>query len=66
MRTAASSWWTWTYRLLETTPSRYQSQQQCDALLGRHHAYIREHFEDLPEVRNWVWRDEKDLFGKRN
>ena len=21
----------------------------------RHHAYVREHGEDMPEVRNWVW-----------
>jgi hypothetical protein len=21
----------------------------------RHHAYVREHGEDLPEVQNWVW-----------
>jgi xylulose-5-phosphate/fructose-6-phosphate phosphoketolase len=23
--------------------------------LYEHHAYIREHFEDLPEIRNWSW-----------
>ncbi|MDQ1661649.1 MAG: xylulose-5-phosphate/fructose-6-phosphate phosphoketolase [Blastococcus sp.] len=27
----------------------------CRGMLARHHAYIREHFEDLPEVRNWRW-----------
>lgn len=27
----------------------------CKEMLVRHHAYIREHFEDLPEVRNWTW-----------
>jgi xylulose-5-phosphate/fructose-6-phosphate phosphoketolase len=21
----------------------------------RHHAYIREHLEDMPEVRDWTW-----------
>lgn len=26
-------------------------------MLERHRAYIREHFEDLPEVANWVWSD---------
>ncbi len=31
---------------------------ECDALLDKHHAYIREHFEDMPEVRDWVWSDE--------
>lgn len=23
--------------------------------LRRHHTYIREHFEDMPEIRNWHW-----------
>jgi xylulose-5-phosphate/fructose-6-phosphate phosphoketolase len=27
----------------------------CRQMLDRHHAYIREHFEDMPEVRNWRW-----------
>jgi xylulose-5-phosphate/fructose-6-phosphate phosphoketolase len=27
----------------------------CRKMLARHHDYIREHFEDLPEVRNWRW-----------
>ena len=26
--------------------------------LGEHHAYIREHFEDLPEIRHWHWTDD--------
>jgi hypothetical protein len=26
-------------------------------LLARHRAYVNEHFEDLPEVRDWVWTD---------
>jgi xylulose-5-phosphate/fructose-6-phosphate phosphoketolase len=25
------------------------------AQLRRHHVWIREHFEDLPEIRNWQW-----------
>jgi len=28
----------------------------CEAQLVRHSAYIREHLEDLPEVRDWTWR----------
>ncbi|MCP2167871.1 xylulose-5-phosphate/fructose-6-phosphate phosphoketolase [Goodfellowiella coeruleoviolacea] len=27
----------------------------CRQMLARHHAHIREHFEDMPEVRDWVW-----------
>jgi xylulose-5-phosphate/fructose-6-phosphate phosphoketolase len=28
---------------------------ECYAALDRHHGYIREHLEDLPEIRNWTW-----------
>jgi xylulose-5-phosphate/fructose-6-phosphate phosphoketolase len=28
---------------------------ECAAILKRHRAYVREHFEDLPEIRDWVW-----------
>ncbi len=27
----------------------------CRDQLARHHAHVREHFEDLPEVRGWTW-----------
>jgi hypothetical protein len=27
----------------------------CHAMLARHHGYIREHFEDMPEIRGWTW-----------
>ncbi len=27
----------------------------CERMLARHHSYIREHLEDLPEIREWVW-----------
>jgi xylulose-5-phosphate/fructose-6-phosphate phosphoketolase len=29
----------------------------CRQMLDRHHRYVREHLEDLPEIRNWVWSD---------
>jgi len=25
--------------------------------LARHQTYTHEHFEDMPEVRDWVWTD---------
>jgi xylulose-5-phosphate/fructose-6-phosphate phosphoketolase len=28
-----------------------------EAILAKHRAYVQEHFEDLPEVRDWVWSD---------
>jgi xylulose-5-phosphate/fructose-6-phosphate phosphoketolase len=27
--------------------------QECEAMLAKHRVYVREHFEDLPEIRNW-------------
>ncbi|GAA3885474.1 phosphoketolase family protein [Saccharothrix violaceirubra] len=27
----------------------------CRAMLDRHEAYVREHFEDMPEIRDWQW-----------
>jgi xylulose-5-phosphate/fructose-6-phosphate phosphoketolase len=28
---------------------------ECREMLARHHSYVRSHFEDLPEIRDWVW-----------
>jgi xylulose-5-phosphate/fructose-6-phosphate phosphoketolase len=28
-----------------------------EAVLAKHRAYVQEHFEDLPEVSDWVWPD---------
>ncbi len=28
----------------------------CNEMLVRHTAYIHEHFEDMPEVRDWIWQ----------
>jgi xylulose-5-phosphate/fructose-6-phosphate phosphoketolase len=29
----------------------------CRAMLDRHRGYIIEHFEDMPEVRDWRWSE---------
>ena len=29
----------------------------CAAMLARHESYIREHLEDMPEVREWTWAE---------
>ena len=29
--------------------------EYCQTMLTRHHTYIREYFQDLPEVRDWRW-----------
>ncbi len=29
----------------------------CREMLARHEIYTSEHFEDLPEIRDWVWTD---------
>jgi xylulose-5-phosphate/fructose-6-phosphate phosphoketolase len=30
-------------------------EAHCREMLDRHHTYVREHFEDMPEVRDWTW-----------
>ena len=29
----------------------------CKSMLEQHESYIREHFDDLPEIKDWVWSD---------
>jgi xylulose-5-phosphate/fructose-6-phosphate phosphoketolase len=29
--------------------------QLCNRLLAEHHDFVREHFEDLPIIRDWTW-----------
>ncbi len=29
----------------------------CTDMLAEHETYIREHFDDLPDIKNWVWSD---------
>ncbi len=28
-----------------------------EAILTKHRQHVEEHFDDLPEVRDWVWSD---------
>jgi xylulose-5-phosphate/fructose-6-phosphate phosphoketolase len=32
-------------------------ERWCESQLTRHTAYVREHLEDMPEVRDWVWSE---------
>jgi xylulose-5-phosphate/fructose-6-phosphate phosphoketolase len=38
-----------------THPGTDRLVSHCEGQLARHHAYVQEHFEDLPEIRDWVW-----------
>src|SRR5438067_9892360 len=29
--------------------------EQCELTLRRHTAYVKQHFEDMPEIRDWTW-----------
>ena len=31
--------------------------KRCTALLDEHERHIREHFDDLPEIKDWVWSE---------
>jgi len=30
---------------------------ECNAMLDKHHTYVRANLQDIPEVRDWVWTD---------
>ena len=30
---------------------------RADEMLAQHRAYVTEHFEDLPEIRDWTWTE---------
>ena len=32
-------------------------ERHCQDMLTRHHAYVRQHLEDMPEIRDWTWTD---------
>ena len=31
--------------------------QECEKMLAKHHDYVREHLDDMPEVRDWTWSE---------
>jgi xylulose-5-phosphate/fructose-6-phosphate phosphoketolase len=53
------------YHLVEEVLNRVESpplgakelRRHCSEMLAHHHEYVREHFEDVPAIRDWVWRD---------
>jgi xylulose-5-phosphate/fructose-6-phosphate phosphoketolase len=36
-------------------PNARELTEECKRMLVRHHAYVAEHLEDMPEIRNWTW-----------
>jgi len=42
-------------RARRIAPGALALEGLCETMLARHHAYIREHLEDMPEVRDWTW-----------
>lgn len=36
-------------------PRAGQVMEWCEEMLTRHQAFTREHFEDMPEIKNWKW-----------
>lgn len=42
-------------RLPDPPPGAAALLRLCEETLGRHHDYVREHFVDLPEIRDWAW-----------
>jgi xylulose-5-phosphate/fructose-6-phosphate phosphoketolase len=45
-------------RARRLAPGARALERHCEAMLVRHHTYIREHFEDMPEVRDWTWPEQ--------
>nr|WP_256128000.1 phosphoketolase family protein [Arthrobacter sp. SDTb3-6] len=42
-------------RINRFIPGVDRLRAHCGEMLTRHEAYVHEHFEDLPEIRDWTW-----------
>jgi xylulose-5-phosphate/fructose-6-phosphate phosphoketolase len=42
-------------RSTKKLPNEAELVAACESALARHRAYVREHFDDLPEIRDWRW-----------
>jgi xylulose-5-phosphate/fructose-6-phosphate phosphoketolase len=38
-------------------PNASKLTEECRSILSKHRTYVRERFEDLPEIRDWTWRN---------
>jgi len=45
-------------RARRIAPGALALERHCEAMLVRHHTYIREQLEDMPEVRDWTWPEQ--------
>jgi xylulose-5-phosphate/fructose-6-phosphate phosphoketolase len=45
-------------RIPRRAPQAERLRTECQAMLERHARHIREHLEDIPEVRDWTWTGE--------
>jgi xylulose-5-phosphate/fructose-6-phosphate phosphoketolase len=52
-------------RAKRTPPGVADLEAHCEEMLERHHAYVRDHLEDMPEVRAWAWDTASSGPGKR-
>ena len=44
-------------RARRSVPNAEDLIRKCDAQLARHHDDGRQHLDDIPEIRDWVWTD---------
>jgi xylulose-5-phosphate/fructose-6-phosphate phosphoketolase len=43
------------HRARRRPPGAEALESHCEEMLDRHRSYVREHLEDMPEVRDWTW-----------